>query len=59
MVVPNVCLSHIIHQRFGNVSISRIKILARKGLMEGLPKNILVLEEPYPIFLLTKATKIP
>ena len=27
--------------------------------MEGLPENISELEEPYPIFLLTKATKIP
>ena len=32
--------------------------MARKGLMEGLPKNISDLEEPCRIFLLTKATQI-
>ena len=32
--------------------------MARKGLMEGLPKNLPELEEPCPICLLTKATKI-
>ena len=32
--------------------------MARKGLMEGLPKNIPDLEESFPIFLLTKSTKI-
>ena len=30
-----------------------------KGIMEGLPENIPDLEEPCPIFLLNKATKIP
>ena len=30
-----------------------------KGLMEGLPSNLSDLEEPCPICLLTKATKIP
>ena len=33
--------------------------MARKVLMEGLPENLFELEEPCPIFLLTKATKIP
>ena len=33
--------------------------MAIKGLMEVLPKQISGLEEPCPIFLLTKATKIP
>ena len=32
--------------------------MARKGLMEGLPENLPELEEPCPICLLTKATKI-
>ena len=32
--------------------------MARKGLMEGPPENLSELEEPYPICLLTKATKI-
>ena len=32
--------------------------MARKGLMDGLPENIPELEEPCPICLLTKATKI-
>ena len=27
--------------------------------MEGIPENLTGLEEPCPIFLLTKATKIP
>ena len=30
-----------------------------KGLMEGIPENIPDLEEPWPICLLTKRTKIP
>ena len=33
--------------------------MAIKGLVEGLPGNLPDLEEPYPIFLMTKATKIP
>ena len=33
--------------------------MTRKGLMEGLPENLLDLEYPCPIFLLTKETKIP
>ena len=32
--------------------------MAIKGLMDGLPENLPELEEPYPICLLTKATKI-
>ena len=32
--------------------------MVRKLLIEGLPENILDLEEPFPICLLTKATKI-
>ena len=33
--------------------------MAREGLMEGLPENLPKLEEPFPICLLTMATKIP
>ena len=44
---------------FGHVSITRLKRMARKGLMEGLPENVPELKEPWPIYLLTKATKIP
>ena len=33
--------------------------MARKVLMEGLPENLHKLEEPCPVCLLTKATKIP
>ena len=32
--------------------------MARKGLMYGLPENLPELEDPFPICLLTKATKI-
>ena len=45
LVVPTVCglskqtLSQLIHQLFGHVSITRLKRMARKGLMEGLPEN--------------------
>ena len=41
--VPTVCgiskqtLSQLIHQGFGHVSIPRLKLMARKGLVEGLP----------------------
>ena len=34
-------------------------MIGKKILMEGLPENIPELEEPWPIFLLTKATKTP
>ena len=33
--------------------------MARKGIMEGLPKNLHNLEETCPICLLSNATKIP
>ena len=33
--------------------------MARKGLVEGIPTNPPYLEEPFPISILTKATKIP
>ena len=33
--------------------------MVRKGLMKGFQTNIYDLEEPLPICLLTKATKIP
>ena len=48
--VPTICaiskhnLSRRIHQRFGHVSIDKLKIMARKGLMEGLPTNLPDLE---------------
>ena len=64
IVVPTVCgiskqtLFQLIHQRFGHVSITRLKRMARKGLMEGIPENLPELEKPCPICLLTKATKI-
>ena len=32
--------------------------MERKGLMEGIPENLPELEDPCPIYLLTKATKI-
>ena len=32
--------------------------MARKGLMEGLPKDLFELKDPSPICLLTKANKI-
>ena len=51
-------LSQIIHQNYGHVSIVRPKQMARKLLMEGLPKNLPDLEEPCPICILTKSTKI-
>ena len=46
------------YQHFGRVSITRLKQMSRKVLLEGLPENIPELEEPCPICLLTKATKI-
>ena len=30
-------LLQLIHQRFGHISTTRLKRMARKGLMEGLP----------------------
>ena len=52
-------ISQLIHQSFGHVSIIRLKLMARKGLLEGIPEHLSELEEPFPICLLTKATKIP
>ena len=64
IVIPTVCqlsrkiLSQIIHQSFVHISITRLKLIARKGLMEGLQENLPELEETCPIYLLTKETKI-
>ena len=62
IVVPTVFAlkkkTHIIYHRFGRVSITRLKQTTRKGLMEGLPENLPEFEDPCPICLLTKATKI-
>ena len=50
IVVPNVCailkqnISQIIHKRFGNLYITRLKQIARKGLMEGLLEKFPELE---------------
>ena len=52
-------ISHLIHQRFCCVSITRLKIIPRKGLMESIPTNIPDLEDSCPFCLLTKATKPP
>ena len=65
IVVPTVCeilkqiISQLINHIFGRVSIIRIKRMAIKELVWGLPENLPDLEEPFPICLLTKATKIP
>ena len=51
IVVPTVCgisrqtLYQLIHKSFGDVSITRIKRMARKGLMGGLPENLPEFEE--------------
>ena len=64
IVVPTVCelskynLSRIIHQRFGRVSITRIKQMEIKLLMKSLPTNLTDLKDTCPIFYLTKATNI-
>ena len=52
-------ISHLIHQHFFHVSITIIKLMSRKGIIEVIPENIPDLEEPCPMFLLTKATRIP
>ena len=36
--------SHIMHQRFYHIYITRLKLMTRKGLMEGIPINIPDLE---------------
>ena len=65
IVFPTICalskqnLSQIIHKCFGHVSITILKGMKIKGLTEGLPENIPILEEPCPIFILTKAIRIP
>ena len=51
-------ISQRIHHRFVRVSIYRLKLTARKGLVDGIPKNLPDLEEPCPICVLIKATKI-
>ena len=47
----------MINQIFGHVPIARLKLMTGKGLMEGLPKNLPDLEQPFPNYILTKATK--
>ena len=42
---------------FGHVSITRLKRIARKLLMEGLLTNISDLEETFPICIFTNETK--
>ena len=65
IVAPTLCalskqnILLIIHHRFGHVYIYRLKLMARKVIMEGPPKHFPGLEEPWPICILTKATKIP
>ena len=61
VVVPNACglskkFPQLIRQRFGHVYITRLKRMAKKGLMKGLPENLPELEESFPICLLTRAT---
>ena len=57
IIVTTVCaqpknnILQIIHQHFGHVSITILKRIARKGLMEGLPENLPDLEELFPICL--------
>ena len=48
----------IINQHFGRVSIVSLKLMAIKVLRDGLPTNLPDLEDTWPIFLLTKSTKI-
>ena len=50
-------ISQFIYQPLGHVYISRLKRMARKILMEGLPTNITNLEQPWTICLLTNITK--
>ena len=52
-------ISALIHRRFYYVSIARLKRMAIKGLMLGIPKNIPDLKYPCPGFLLTKANEFP
>ena len=43
---------------FGHYSITRLKLMARKELMEGFTENIPGFEQICPIYILTKTTKI-
>ena len=64
IVVPTVCtlskqnIYQLIHHHFGHDSITILKLMAIKRLMEGLPENILGLEELCLVCCLTKATNI-
>ena len=64
-VVPNVYaiskqnISHLIHQCFGNASITSLKLMSRKGLLEGLPKNLPDLEELCPFFSWPRQLNLP
>ena len=50
-MVPTLCavlkynLHQLIHQRFGRVSITSLKRMARKVLVKGLPNNLPGLED--------------
>ena len=60
IVVPTVCalskqnLSYIILHRFGHVSITRLKLMVRKVIMEGLPEISLTWNNPALFCLFTK-----
>ena len=51
-------LSQIIHQRFGHILITRIRQMARKGLMICILRNIPDVYELWTICLSNKETKM-
>ena len=51
-------LSQLINQRFGHVTINRLILTARKGLMKGLPKKLPDLDESLTICILKRENKI-
>ena len=51
--------SRLIHQCFGSVYIASLKWIARKVLIEGLPKNLPDLDYPWPILSWPRQLKLP
>ena len=56
--VSKINFYQIFHRHFDHVSPARFWCMAKKDLVKCVPTHLLGLEEPFPIFILTKETNI-
>ena len=52
-------LGQLVHQKWGHQSNKQLNQLARRGLIDEMPRSIPELEDDFPICTMTKATKLP